>query len=190
MIMHHLGVHMGNELGGYEATGGGEALGLAKLCERAMRFPAVDPKTNDEALAGQLKSWIVTRKAEATRDRTVAGGKYPHLCRFAIHLYSALGKSLRIIAVDRPIEASIRSLQDRSKKHAGQWFAASDTECERLQRSLLEHRERFIAEHPEVPVYRVDFAKLTENPEDEILKLVEFLESSRPKKNWIPPLLT
>lgn len=53
--------------------------------------------------------------------------------------------------------------------------AEEGTECERLQRSLLEHRERFIAEHPEVPVYRVDFAKLTENPEDEILKLVEFL---------------
>lgn len=39
MVMHHLGVHMGNELGGYEATGGGEAIGLAQLCEKAMRFP-------------------------------------------------------------------------------------------------------------------------------------------------------
>jgi hypothetical protein len=33
MVMLHLGVHMGNELGGYDATGGGEAIGLAKLCE-------------------------------------------------------------------------------------------------------------------------------------------------------------
>ena len=31
MVMHHLGVHMGNELGGYEATGGVEAIGLANL---------------------------------------------------------------------------------------------------------------------------------------------------------------
>ncbi len=74
MVMHHLGVHMGNELGGYEATGGGEAIGLANLCEKAMRFPAIDPKIPDGQLAKQLKAWIVTRKAEAIRDRTVAGG--------------------------------------------------------------------------------------------------------------------
>ncbi len=151
MVMHHLGVHMGNELGGYEATGGGEAIGLAQLCEKAMRFPATDPKTADGQLSKQLKAWIVARKAEAIRDRTVAGGKYPHLCRFANHLYDALGNSLRIIAVDRPIEASIRSLQDRSSRHPGQWFAAGDEACERLQRSLLEHREKFIQEIPKSP---------------------------------------
>ncbi len=80
------------------SNGGGEAIGLANLCEKAMRFPAIDPKIPDGQLAKQLKAWIVTRKAEAIRDRTVAGGKYPHLCRFANHLYEALGSSLRIIA--------------------------------------------------------------------------------------------
>jgi|GEM_PF-4504523 len=118
---------------------------------------------------------IVTRKAEAIRDRTVAGGKYPHLCRFANHLYEALGNSLRIIAVDRQIEAQIRSLQDRSNRHPGQWFAAGDDACEHLQRSLLEHREAFIQAHPEVPVYRIDFAKLTEDPETVINELFAFL---------------
>jgi hypothetical protein len=175
MVMHHLGVHMGNELGGYEATGGGEAIGLANLCEKAMRFPAIDPKIPDGQLAKQLKAWIVTRKAEAIRDRTVAGGKYPHLCRFANHLYEALGSSLRIIAVDRPVEASIRSLQDRSSRHPGQWFAAGDDACDKLQRSLLEHREKFIQEHPEVPVHRINFAKLTEDPETVINELIAFL---------------
>lgn len=92
---------MGNELGGYEATGGGEAVGLAKLCESFMRFPAIDPKVGDGQLTKQLKSWIVGRKTEANRDKTVAGAKYPHLCRFAEHLYETLGNSLRIIiAVD------------------------------------------------------------------------------------------
>ena len=175
MVMHHLGVHMGNELGGYEATGGGEAVWLAKLCERAMPFPAVEPKIGDEQLTRQLKSWIVARKSEANRDKTVAGGKYPHLCRFAEHLYAGLGDSLRIIAVDRPIEASVRSLQDRSRRHSGQWFAADDEACERLQRSLLEHRERFIDTHPSVPVHRIDFAELTDDPADTIARLVEFL---------------
>ena len=130
---------MGNELGGYEATGGGEGIDLAHLCEKAMRFPAIDPKAADGQLNKQLKAWIVTRKAEAIRDRTVAGGKHPHLCRFANNLYGDLGNSLRIIAVDRLIEASIRSLQDRSKRHPGQWFAAGDEACNKLQRSLLEY---------------------------------------------------
>ena len=175
MVMHHLGVHMGNQLGGYEATGGGEAVGLAQLCERAMRFPATDPGISDQQLTQQLKSWIVARKSEANRDKTVAGGKYPHLCRFAGHLHEALGDSLRIISVHRDIEASIRSLQDRSNKHRGQWFAADDDACDMLQRSLADHRDRFIEEHPDMPVFRIEFSELTADPERVIRELVEFL---------------
>jgi len=48
-------------------------------------------------------------------------------------------------------------------------------ECERLQRSLLEYRESFVREHPDVAVHRIDFAKLTEDPEGEILRLIDFL---------------
>jgi GR25 family glycosyltransferase involved in LPS biosynthesis len=175
MVMHHLGVHMGNELGGFEATGGGEAIGLAKLCEKAMRFPKIDPTIPDAQLTNQLKAWIISRKSEAIRDQTVAGAKYPHLCRFAKLLYDAIGSSLRIIAVDRPIEASIRSLRDRSQRFPGQWFSCSDEESEILQRSLLTHREQFIMSHPDVPIHRIDFSKLTEQPEAEIAKIVEFL---------------
>jgi len=29
---------MGDQIGSYKSTGGGEAVGLAQLCERAMRF--------------------------------------------------------------------------------------------------------------------------------------------------------
>lgn len=70
---------------------------------------------------------------------------------------------------------AIRSLQDRSRRHPGQWFAAGDDSCEKLQRSLLEHRESFIQEHPEIPVYRINFAKLTEDPETVINELIAFL---------------
>lgn len=126
-------------------------------------------------LIQKLKSWIVQRKAEANRDKTVAAGKYPHLCRFVGHLHEALGDSLRIISVNRDIEASIRSLKSRSEKHRGQWFAATDEDCERLQRSLLEHRDAFIASHPEVPVFHIDFSELTTYPEEVINNLIEFL---------------
>jgi len=105
----------------------------------------------------------------------VAGGKYPHLCRFIEPLYQAMGESLRIISVDRPIEASIKSLHDRSNKHRGQWFAADDAPCAKLQRSLLDHRERFIASHPEVPVHRIEFSELTSSPQQVIERLIDFL---------------
>ncbi|TWU40243.1 hypothetical protein Q31b_35880 [Novipirellula aureliae] len=174
MIMNHLGVHMGNELGGYEASGG-EAKGLARVCEDVMRFPAADPSVSDDVITSRLKTWISQRKGEARRDHTVAGGKYPHLCRFVNHLHAGLGDSLRIISVERDIEASIRSLQNRSEKHRGQWFAANDEDCEVLQRSLHDHRDNFIAEHPEVPVFRIEFAELVTYPEEVIRNLIEFL---------------
>ena len=166
---------MGNQLGGYEATGGGEAVGLSQICEKVMRFPATDPNVSDEQLTQTLKSWIVTRKSEANRDRTVAGGKYPHLCRFVEHLHAGLGDSLRIVSVERDIEASVRSLQNRSEKHRGQWFAADDEACETLQRSLLAYRDEFIASHPDVPVFRLEFSELTTYPEEVISNLIEFL---------------
>ncbi|TWU16392.1 hypothetical protein Poly21_35970 [Allorhodopirellula heiligendammensis] len=144
---------MGNRLSGYEPTGGGEAIGLAQLCEEAMRFPATDPHWPDQLISHKLRSWILQWQAEASRRCTVAGGKYPHLCRFANHLHEAIGDSLRIIAVDRDINASIRSLKTRSHKHRGRWFAATDTDCERVQTSLIEHRDRFIELHPNVPVF-------------------------------------
>ncbi|MBX3418568.1 MAG: hypothetical protein KF851_13265 [Pirellulaceae bacterium] len=38
IVMHHFRVQMSNELRGYEVTGGGEAINLARLCENAKRF--------------------------------------------------------------------------------------------------------------------------------------------------------
>ena len=92
MVMHHLGVHMGNQLSGYEATGGGEAVGLMNLCEKAMKFPSTELSLNDHDLTQMLKKFVVGMKGKASLDETVAGGKYPHLCRFAEHLYSAVGR--------------------------------------------------------------------------------------------------
>ncbi len=79
------------------------------------------------------------------------------------------------VSVERDIEASIASLQNRSEKHRGQWFAASDEECERVQRSLREHRDTFIQSQPDVPVFRIEFAELVTYPEEVIRNLIDFL---------------
>ena len=72
------------------------------------------------------------------------------------------------------MEASTNSLKSRSDKHRGQWFAATDEQCEQLQR-MLQHRDRFIADHPHVPVFRIEFAELVTYPEEVIKNLVDFL---------------
>lgn len=175
MMMHHLGVHMGNELVGHEETGGGEAIGLAECCEQAMPFPAIDPIIGDEELTQQLRTWINDRREEAGKRDTVAGGKYPHLCRFAKHLLEAVGKNLRIISVQRDIDASIRSLQARSRKFPDMWFSASNEQCEQLQHHLLQHRRQFLLDHPQVPVLEIDFEQLLADPQAAVLQLIEFL---------------
>ena len=175
MIMHHLGVDMGNKLEGYEIDGGGEALGLKQICERVMPFPNCDPTAADDEIIKALKVYIFEKTDDQVGDEPIAGGKYPHLCRLAEHLFQALGDALRIIAIEQPIEASIASLQAHHHQLGGEWAVADDQACETLQRSLLAAREEFLQRHPEVPLLRIDFSELTKNPREQILRLIAFL---------------
>jgi len=61
---------------GYESTGGGEAVGLAQICERAARFPKTPTKL-PMSIRPQLRKWIRARQREATQRNTIAGGKVP-----------------------------------------------------------------------------------------------------------------
>ena len=175
MVMHALGVHLGDHLTGYEPTGGGEDVELIRICERAMPFPQLSPLLDDKSLENMLATWAGQLQGQAKLKGTVAGGKYPHLCRFVTHLHGGLNESLRIVLVQRDIEASIRSLQARSKKHNGKWFAATAQHCEDLQRSLIAHRDDFVNAHPEIPVLKIDFDRLIEATAETIDQLIGFL---------------
>lgn len=135
-ILHRLGVHMGNRLIGYEnrGTGGFEARGLAKICERAYPFPATEPAIDPAVTKRQLRAWLDHRMREAAHRGTVAGGKYPHLC-FLVDMLLELEPESRFIDIDRPLDESIRSLTDRSAKARG-WLRATPEQCEKLQRAL------------------------------------------------------
>ncbi len=87
-------------------------------------------------------------------------------------LWAARCESSPWIAQSRP---RFDPFKIEASRHPGQWFAAGDDACDKLQRSLLEHRETFIQEHPEVPVHRINFAKLTEDPETVTNELIAFL---------------
>jgi hypothetical protein len=174
MLLHKLGVHMGNVLGGYESTGGGEAVGLAQLCERAARFPSTQIKFSKNKLRRQLSGWVRDRQREAMQRGTIAGGKYPHLCVMGEHLQAICGQALRVIHINRSLEESIESLKRRSRMAKG-WLHVTDDQAEAVQRWLWEAKEAFLRN---VDHLTVEYNDLLRDPLQQIERVIEYLEIS------------
>jgi len=175
MMLHKLGVSMGDKLTGYESRngGGGEAVGLARLCEKAAKFPKVgidDPKGCKVLLA----NWIADRRR---RNKSILGGKYPHLCAMGPMLKSICGKTLRVIHCDRPLEDSIESLKSRSSKCSG-WLNVPDDKCEKVQSWLWQEKQRFLSQMPQGSVLHVRYEDLMADPESAVRSMVAFLDLS------------
>jgi len=172
MMLHKLGVSMGDKLVGYESRngGGGEAAGLAKLCERAARFPKAG--IDDSQKCKQMLSrWIADRRR---RNKGPIGGKYPHLCAMGGMLKEICGKSLRVIHCDRPLADSIDSLKRRSRKCRG-WLAISDGQSEKVQQWLWDQKLPFLSSLPIGRVLHIRYADLLERPEVVVDSMISFL---------------
>lgn len=174
-ILHRLGVHMGNRLGGYEnrGTGGFEARGLAKICEQAYPFPATEPKADLAVTKRRLRRWLDHRMREAAHRATLAGGKYPHLC-FLVDVLLELEPESRVIHIDRPLDESIRSLTDRSAK-ARSWLRATPEQCDRLQRALDASKRDALARVSPDRVLTLHYHELLVDAASPIDRIIEFL---------------
>ena len=168
MMLHKLGVNMGDRIGGYESKngGGGEAAGLAAICESAARFPRASVKSPSSA-ALKVSGWVSRRM----KKHKISGGKYPHLCAFGEALRATCGSRLRIIHCDRPLEDSIESLKRRSRLCRG-WLAATDEQCEAVQRWLWDCKNKFLATQEHHTVRHED---LLENPAAVVDGIIEYL---------------
>lgn len=177
-ICYHLGVHLGNDLGGYygknpQGNGecGYEAKGLAKICEGAIPFPQTRMVWQKHKVYNQLQGWINHRKKEAHKIRTIAGAKYPQLCRMGKQLHNICGEGLLIIDCARPLEKSILSLQRRDRKHPPE--------------ALRDHQEWLWQGKQEIlnstPHLSIDYDELLRSPESEIEKIIEYLGISPTK---------
>lgn len=176
MILHKLGVHMGDNLGGYESKngGGGEAQRLAHICEQAARFPSTQFNIGKDIIQKKLTGWINERTLKAKRLNTIAGGKYPHLCAMGDILLNILGDRLRIIHCDRSLEDSIDSLKRRSKLCQG-WLAISDEEAENVQKWLWESKKEFLSRMNTQYIYNLSHKELMTNPQYEVDNIIKFL---------------
>lgn len=174
MMLHKLGINMGDKLGGYEGRngGGGEAVGLARICERVVRFPKVgisDTVKCQHMLAG----WIEERKKKA--NGRLFGGKYPHLCAMGPMLAYTVGfGKLRVIHCDRPLEDSIDSLKRRSRQCTG-WLAITDQQAEEVQRWLWQEKQEFLAMMPAETVLDVRYDRVLDDPGSVVNEICDFL---------------
>ncbi|HZZ27577.1 MAG TPA: glycosyltransferase family 25 protein [Pirellulales bacterium] len=172
-MLHHLDIHMGNRLGGYYGSNpdkscGFEADGLARLCEKAIPFPSCMPAQSDEQIVDSLRKWIAPRCKEALRKKTLAGGKYPMLCRMGTHLQSVLGDLLRVISIERPIEESIESLQKREPKRNADELADH-------QRWLAAGRDEFLESFPKQWQLTVTYDDLIHSPGEVARNICQWL---------------
>lgn len=171
-VLHKLGVHLGNQLGGYESTGGLEAVALTQLCERAFPFPTTALAMPRDQLVSELRSFINEKRREANWKNTIAGGKYPHLCALGDDLQTACGDALRVIHINRPLDESIQSLKKRSAKETG-WLNIPDDQAEAVQRWLCDEKSEFLAK---IDHLTVEFDDLRSDPAGQVERIVQYLE--------------
>lgn len=173
-VLYHLGVHMGNNLVGYYGSDptkrcGFEAVGLRDLCERAIPFPLLKPAVNRSKMYHTLRDWINAKRREASQRGTVAGGKYPMLCRFHNQLINICGSNLRVVVADRPLHESVDSLVRRCKNQ--QWtpeqLADHQMWLEGGKQQLME-----MAQHVTI----VNYHDLIDQPGRTIGRLIESLQ--------------
>lgn len=174
MILHKLGVSMGDKIGGYEGRngGGGEASGLARLCESAARFPKVGIGNPGRAHR-RLGEWIRGRWRRSGAGRII-GGKYPHLCAMGGMLKKVCGDRLRVVHCDRPLEDSIDSLIRRSEVCEG-WLNQPPQKCRAVQEWLHDEKEKFLATLDQSHVFNVEFDTLMSDPKKIVDALIEWL---------------
>ena len=178
MVMHHLGVHMGNQLGGYEATGGGEAIGLAQLCEKAMRFPAVDP--NDQRRTTDSETQVAgsslanpkptaTRRSPAASIRTSVASLITFTPASAIHCESSP-------SIDPSKRRSVRC-RTRSRKTSWPMVRGRRRGVRRLATQLSATTEN--GSSPRIPTFPCSSDRVRRadrrHPEEVIASLIEFL---------------
>jgi hypothetical protein len=172
-VLHNLGVHMGEMLTGYEPTGGFEAAELMRICESAYPFPTTEPALPQTTIVAELRRYVAkVSTTAADRGSQLAGGKYPQLCAMGAALQYACGEQLRVVHIDRPLEESIASLKERSRKETG-FLAAGDVEVERLQRWLWHEKQELLGQVSHVDV---TFADLLADPRREVERVAAWLE--------------
>lgn len=173
-VIYHLGIHLGNTLSGYYGSDptkecGFEAVGLRDVCEACSPFPSTEYALKRSDMWTKLREWIHQRKREAFRKKTIAGGKYPQLCRLGSQLLNIGNEGLKVIVSERPIEDSLASLVKR----------CPNREVKKLkehQEWLQKGKEWILKQLPGDRKLIVPYYDLLDTPGKYIKQIIAFLE--------------
>jgi hypothetical protein len=166
-ILHELGVHMGNKFQGYEDRhkGSFEAVGLRDLCERLYPFPSIEPAIPMTEAERWLATWVGHRRQEAKGQRTLPGGKYPHLCAMGGLLRKV--EPLRIVHINRPLEVSIKSLVGRG---------VNPEKAKKVQTWLWWEKGKFLTTLKEEERLDLEYDQVLKAPAEVVDQITEFLQ--------------
>jgi hypothetical protein len=175
-ILHHLGVDMGAPF--YENYY--EPLDLSRQLRKWWNEPELTAMTSASKRIAGLKQWIKKRE---NAGAGCVGAKHPLLSLCGSDLLQAWGTSTRFIRSHRPLDKSVQSLT-----RLGWWPNKEDF----VQTTLWNATANFFATQEHL---LVDYEAMLENPEREILRIVDYIgvhptdgqiinaiQSIRPKK--------
>lgn len=170
-ILWYLGLHLGNQLGGYYGTTPGgncgyEAKYLSQLLEQNFPFPTTDPQPKQKNFQQKLKKFIHTKQREAKARGTIACIKYPQLALAIPTLLESVPKA-KIILSSRSLPASVESIIKRSTGHPPEQLR---------EHQLLLHNK--IKEYTDSNLgwLEIEYDNLTISPQEEINRLTNYLE--------------
>ena len=174
VALHHLGVHMGDTLGGADPRGGGEDQALTEVCEKIAPFPTPGLTMREEPLREKLEAWLGHHMWRAQTQGKIAGGKYPHLCALGPYFKDFCGDMLQVIDVQDSVSETTAALQRRLHDARG-WQESNYQEADRVQRWLAQEKARFLADTPHLSI---DRATIRQNPESVVRQILGYLQIS------------
>lgn len=167
-ILQQLGVHMGERLGQpnkNNPSGFFEAQWLAQQCRRMYDEPALASLAPEPDRIDLLRQWATDQRRIAHWKQTIVGAKHPLFCMMGDDLLKAWGENTKFIAVYRPFDESLASLN-----RTGWWDVATRKSC--LQH-LWDARDEFLSRTDHL---HVDFHDLKEDPRSVVDRVIEYLK--------------
>ncbi len=156
-----------------------EAVALARICRHSFREPWMVEQNTREQRVAELRRWAMMRSRQLKRG--LIGAKHPTLCLIVPEMVEAW-PDCRIVAVERPVETSIRSLKSR------RWGWPPGA-AEKVLPAMLEARDAALAELPSEQVMRLRYSDLIEDPKRTLLYLRGFVGIKKPSCGQIKAAL-
>jgi len=175
-ILHHLGVHLGLDLGGYYGKDpltscGFEAKELTSILEHCIGFPDLQTRVAPDVLQLSLSSYLNRHRTLVKGMDVLGGSKYPLLCACKDVLLSTLGENLYVINCQRSLDTCIASLQRRSK-----YQKITPERLAKHQRWLWEGKQEILNEVPYERSLNVWYDDVLDDSEKEVDKIIDFLQ--------------